>query len=218
MRRLLFALVALLLVSGAHAQNAPPEQWEPDIAAFEAQDKATPPTRGDIVFIGSSSIRMWTTLAADFPGLPVVNRGFGGSEIRDSTRYAKRILARHKPRLVVMYAGDNDLMAGRTPRQVEKDFIAFVTRVRQDNPGVQVLYIAIKPSPSRAQLLDAVRDANKRVARAAAELKGVDFVDVFTPMLDAAGQPRAELFLEDMLHMNPAGYALWARLVAPYLR
>lgn len=219
--RVVLLLLFTLLAPTAFAQDTFAQgranPWEADIAAFEAQDKIAPPARGGVVFVGSSSIRLWSTLAQDFPGVATLNRGFGGSEIRDSTRYASRLIAPHKPRLVLLYAGDNDLMNGRTPRQVEKDFVAFVKRVRQQTPDARIAFISIKPSPSRAQLLDQVRDANRRIARAAATLKGVDFIDVFTPMLDAAGQPRPELFVEDMLHLNAEGYRLWTRVVAPYL-
>lgn len=214
---LVLAAFALLAALPAVAASPDAHMWDADIAAFEAQDKANPPARGGVLFIGSSSIRMWTTLAQDFPGVDVVNRGFGGSEIRDSTRYASRLIKPHAPRLVVLYAGDNDLMNGRTPRQVEKDFKDFVQRVRRQAPDAGIAFISIKPSPSRVQLLDQARDANRRIARAAATLKGVDFIDVMTPMLDAQGQPRAELFLEDMLHLNAEGYRLWTATVRPYL-
>lgn len=224
MRSGVFFLAAwLLLGTGAVAQDATTrepasEVWAADIAAFEAQDDDHPPVAGGVVFIGSSSIRMWTTLAQDFPGVALVNRGFGGSEIRDATRYVDRIVAPHAPRLVVLYAGDNDLMNGRTPAQVADDFRAFVQRVRSHNASVRVAYIAIKPSPSRAQLLDAARDSNTRIAQVAGELGKVDVIDIFTPMLGADGQPRAELFLPDMLHLNAEGYRLWTRIVAPYLQ
>lgn len=211
-------LIVLLLCHAPLSIAAASGQWEADIAAFEAQDATQPPARGGVLFVGSSSIRMWDTLAQDFPDVAVINRGFGGSEIRDSTRYSARLIKPHQPRLVVLYAGDNDLMNGRTPRQVEKDFLAFVQRVRRDVPDVRIAFIAIKPSPSRAHLLDAARNANQRIARAAATLKGVEFIDVFTPMLGPNGQPRNELFLDDMLHLNAAGYALWTKIVGPYLR
>jgi lysophospholipase L1-like esterase len=118
----------------------------------------------------------------------------------------------------VLYAGDNDLMSGRTPRQLERDFIDFVERVRRIDGNLRIAYIAIKPSPARLQLMDAARSANQRIERATEKLKGVDYIDIFTPMLDADRQPRADLFLEDRLHLNAEGYRLWTRLVAPYLR
>ena len=216
MHRLLLLFLMLLPAVAANAATGS-DPWAADMAAFEAQDRATPPTRGGVVFVGSSSIRLWTTLAEDFPSIDVINRGFGGSTIPDATRHAARLVAPHKPRLVVFYAGDNDLNDGRTPRQVEKDFVRFVQRLRRDDGDIRIAYIAIKPSPARVHLLETARDTNRRIARAAATLKGVDFIDVFTPMLDADGQPRAELFVEDMLHMNREGYVLWTKLVAPYL-
>lgn len=206
--------------------SAPPEiprqvsspDWEQDMRRFAAEDARTPPPRGAVLFIGSSSIRMWDTLAEDFPATAVINRGFGGSEIRDSTWYADRIVVPYRPRLIVLYAGDNDLNSGRAPEQLHRDFVAFVERVRKDLPGVRIAYIASKPSPSRAHLLDAQRRANALIRDEAARRRGVEFIDVFTPMLDAAGQPREDLFIEDRLHLNRQGYELWRELIAPYLR
>ena len=190
--------------------------WEADMQRFEAADAQSPPPRGGVLFIGSSSIRFWDTLAQDFPGVPVINRGFGGSELRDSTWYADRIIVPYAPRQILIYAGDNDLNAGRTPQQLRADFIAFVERVRRDLPKAKIAYISNKPSPSRAQLLPVQRAANTLIAAEAKRL-GVDYIDIFTPMLDASGQPDESLFIEDRLHMNRAGYVIWQRAIAPYL-
>ena len=190
--------------------------WEQDMQAFAASDVASPPPKGAVLFLGSSSIRLWDTLADDFPGISVINRGFGGSEIRDSTWYAGRIVTPYAPRQVVLYAGDNDLSSGRSPVQLRDDFRAFVQRVRRDLPKAKIAYIANKPSPARINLLEKQRQANALIAADAARLR-VDFIDVFTPMLDAQGQPREELFLADRLHMNRAGYALWKQALLPYL-
>ena len=233
MKRLRSALASLLLptllAACASSPTAPPpaaspsipEQvshaaWERDMQGFAERDAALPPPKGAVLFIGSSSIRLWDTLASDFPGVSVINRGFGGSEIRDSTWYADRIVVPYAPRQVVLYAGDNDLFSGRSPVQVRDDFRAFVQRVRRDLPKVKIAYIANKPSPSRANLLDLQRQANALIKADAPRLK-VDFIDVFTPMLDAQGQPREELFLPDRLHMNAAGYEVWQQAVRPYL-
>ena len=184
---------------------------------FEAADAQSPPPRHGVLFIGSSSIRFWDTLAQDFPGVPVINRGFGGSELRDSTWYADRIIVPYAPRRVLIYAGDNDLNAGRTPQQLRADFIAFVERVRRDLPKTKLAYISTKPSPSRAHLLATQRQANALI-QAEAKRYGVDYIDIFTPMLDATGQPDESLFIEDRLHMNRAGYLIWQREIAPYLK
>ncbi len=191
--------------------------WEQDMQRFAAVDAAMPPPRHAVLFIGSSSIRYWDTLATDFPGVPVINRGFGGSEIRDSTYYADRIVVPYAPRQIVLYAGDNDLNSGRSPQQVREDFHAFVARVRRDLPKVAVAYISSKPSPSRAHLLDAQREANALIRRDIATMKNVEFIDVFTLMLDTNGQPREDLFIEDRLHLNRAGYELWRQVIAPFL-
>ena len=191
--------------------------WEADMQRFEAADAQSPPPRGGVLFIGSSSIRFWDTLAQDFPGVPVINRGFGGSELRDSTWYADRIIVPYAPRQILIYAGDNDLNAGRTPQQLRADFVAFVERVRRDLPKAKIAYISNKPSPSRAQLLPVQRAANTLIAAEAKRL-GVDYIDIFTPMLDASGQPDESLFVEDRLHMNRAGYVIWQRAIAPYLK
>lgn len=220
------ALSLLLFAPLAPAREAAPPRipeqvsnpaWEADMQRFAALDAQSPPPKGAVLFVGSSSIRMWDSLAADFPGQKVINRGFGGSEVRDSTWYADRIVIPYAPRLVVLYAGDNDLNAGRTPQQVRDDFVAFVTRVRRDLPHTRIAYISIKPSPSRAQLLPQIIQANALIKQAASGMKQVDFLDVFTPMLGSDGQPQPALFREDMLHMTPAGYAIWRQVIAPEL-
>ena len=157
---------------------------------------------------------MWDTLAADFPGQKVFNRGFGGSEVRDSTWYADQILIPYAPCKVFFYAGDNDLNSGRTPTQVRDDVVAFVQRVHRDLPKTTVEVISIKPSPSRARLLPAVQEANGLIQQALAKLPNTGYTDIYTPMLGEDGQPRAALFREDMLHMKPEGYAIWRKALA----
>ena len=233
MKRLRSALVSLLLpallAACASSPTAPspaaspsiPEQVshaarERDMQGFAERDAASPPPKGAVLFIGSSSIRLWDTLASDFPGVSVINRGFGGSEIRDSTWYADRIIVPYAPRMIVLYAGENDLESGRSPQQVRDDFHAFVARVRRDLPEVRIAYISSKPSPLRVRMMEAERQANALIEADAAR-SNVQFIDVFTAMLDVHGQPRGELFGEDRLHMNRSGYELWKRVVAPYL-
>ncbi|WP_243720451.1 SGNH/GDSL hydrolase family protein [Luteimonas aestuarii] len=192
--------------------------WVQDMARFAAEDAANPPPRDAVVFTGSSSVRMWDTLAADFPGVPVLNRGFGGSQVRDSVHYADEVALRYRPRQVLIYAGDNDINAGRTPAQVLSDFQAFVTRLRSEQPLVRIGYLAIKPSPSRIEQLPRQQAANRLVREWTETQDGVDFIDVATPLLDASGRPREDLFIGDRLHLNAAAYALWREVVAPYLQ
>jgi lysophospholipase L1-like esterase len=194
-----------------------PRRFEADIRAFEAQDRAAPPPLYGVVFVGSSSIKNWTTVAADFPGIPVVNRGFGGSTLADVVYYIDRIVLPYHPRLVVLYAGDNDLALGRSPERLLADYRRFVGRLRSAAPGARVIYVAIKPSPSRRQYLEQARVSNREIQAVIARDTLASFVDVFTPMLNAQGQPRPELFLADSLHMARAGYLLWRRLLNPLL-
>lgn len=191
--------------------------WAQDMRDFASNDAAHPPPRDAVLFIGSSSIRMWESLARDFPGIPVLNRGFGGSEVRDSTWYADRIVVPYRPKRIVFYAGDNDLNSGRSPQQVADDVQAFIARVRRDLPEVPIAYLSIKPSPSRAHLLPQIKQANALIQQRMRGQHGLSYVDVFTPMLGADGKPREALFGNDMLHMKPSGYALWTQVLTPYI-
>jgi lysophospholipase L1-like esterase len=147
--------------------------------------------------------------------LRTINRGFGGSEVADSVRYARRIVIPHAPRVVVLYAGDNDLANGKSPQRVLADFQEFIALVRNALPGTKIVYIGIKPSIQRWKLIDKIREANRLIHDHVAEQKSdkLAFVDVDKPMLDKDGKPRADLLLDDGLHLNKKGYALWSKLV-----
>ena len=210
-------LMALAASAFAHADSAPPSHWTPDINAFVAADRAHPPAPHGVLFIGSSSIQFWKSLAQDFPGVPVINRGFGGSALPDSTYYADKIVWPYKPSLIVMYAGDNDINDGATADQVLASFQKFVARAREGVPGVPIVYISIKPSIARLALWPTMKAANDKIRDWAATQKNVRFVDIAPVMLDAQGKPRPELFRPDGLHMLPAGYALWIAALKPVL-
>jgi len=194
------------------------ERYESEIRAFEAADRASMPAPGGIVFFGSSSIRRWTSLAADFPGLPVLNRGFGGSTFPEANHYVARVVLRYRPRTVVVYEGDNDIASGRTPQQVLADYRQFVRLVRDSLPTARIVFIGIKPSPSRWTQADRQREANRLVREVVRADTLQSYVDVYTPMLGANGHPQPSLFVGDSLHMTPAGYAIWRAQVSPQLR
>lgn len=192
-------------------------RFEKDIQAFEAQDAQMPPPPGGVVFVGSSSIRLWKTVSEDFPGTPCINRGFGGSEVIDSVRFARRIVTPYRPSLVVFFAGTNDLAAGKSPETVAADFFEFVRIVKEDVPGVRVAYISITPAPLRWSRVPEMRRANALIqARCLAE-PDLLFVDVFRQMLGPGGVARPELFTSDRLHMNDAGYEVWRAAVRPVI-
>jgi lysophospholipase L1-like esterase len=221
------SLFLLVTPAAVHAQAvaAPPapvtdaahKKWEPEIAAFEKADREHPPEKGGVLFIGSSSIRLWKSLAADFPKQHILNRGFGGSQIEDSIYFADRIVFPYAPRLIVMYAGGNDINAGKSVDQVVKDFETFAGKVHAQLPDTEIAYISIAGNPARWAQVDKVKAVNARIAAMAKTDPKVKFIDVFTRMLGPDGMPRPEIFSPDRLHMNEAGYKLWKEIVGPYL-
>lgn len=195
---------------------AAPNRWESAIAAFEAQDRENPPPTEGILFLGSSSIRMWD-VKKYFPNLQVINRGFGGSQIADSVEFAERIVIPYRPKLIVFYAGDNDTAAGKTPEQIAADFKMLAQKVHKALPKTRIVVLSIKPSISRWKLIDKVRQTNALIRAATEKNPRLVFIDVDQPMLGADGKPRPELFLRDGLHLNHEGYTLWTSLVMPQL-
>ena len=217
-------LVLLPLILGAQAGTTTAPTTAPadgpfagEIAAFEAADRRQMPPEGATLFIGSSSVRFWNTLAEDFPRIKVINRGFGGSQIADSTHYADRIIFPYRPGRIVFYAGDNDIAAEHKADQILADFTAFVAKVREGLPEVPIYYISIKPSPLRWRYAERIRQANAMIAESIKQDPKLHYVDVFTPMLGKDGTPRPELFRSDRLHMTRAGYELWTSILTPIL-
>ncbi len=210
------ALCAALLLAPAFADEAS-KKWEKDIAAFEAKDKENPPEKGAIVFVGSSSIRFWTTLAEDFPHHRVINRGFGGSQITDSVEFADRIVIPYAPRMVVMYAGGNDLNAGKPPEQVFADFKAFEQKVHRALPDTEIAYISIAPNPKRWAQVENVKALNQSVADYCTATPKTKFINVFPAMLGPDGLPKPDIFRTDRLHMVDKGYRIWTEIVGKAL-
>ena len=212
------AYAADAAAAGALDPAVPPSRWDAAFAAFAADDAAHPHPPGGVLFVGSSSIRLWNDLEAQFNDVPVViKRGFGGSQLSDCVKHLSRLVLRYRPRTVLVYAGDNDLAAGTPPAEVLRRFTAFVEGVQRELPQTRIIYISIKPSPLRVTLLPEIRQANALIRDYADREGMVDFIDVYTPMLDASGLPRRELFRDDQLHLNANGYALWKRMIAPEL-
>jgi lysophospholipase L1-like esterase len=213
-RRFSFGLsfaIALLWHGTAGAQD----RWEKDIAAFETADRVSPPPKGEIVFVGSSTIRLWD-LAASFPDLKTVNRGFGGSEMADATRYVDRIVVPYSPRIVVVYAGDNDIM-GTSSESIVIQFERFVRAVHAKLPDTKILYIGIKPSLLRWGQVDRMRMANDMIRRFCERDDRLGFVDTDNAMLGWDEKPRKELYVGDGLHLTSSGYQILTALVRPFL-
>jgi len=217
---LLQSIVAAINLPAAEAadqtgKKAPP--FENDIKAFEASDKTNPPPAGAILFIGSSSIRLWKTLAADFPNHQVINRGFGGSQIIDSINYAERIVFPYRPKQIVFYAGGNDINGGKNPERVLQDFQSFVKKVHSALPDTRIAYISIAGNPARWSQIERVRSANRQIEAFTRSDNRLRFIDIHSHMLGPDGFPKPEIFVSDRLHMNGEGYKIWTGIVGPYL-
>lgn len=192
-------------------------RWEKEIRAFEARDRTSPPPQDAVEFTGSSSIRKWKNAASLFPGHKVFTRGFGGSEMPDLVAYARRIVIPYRPKLVLVYEGDNDIAAGKSPRRILSDYQAFVREVHAALPATRIAYVAVKPCPDRAKYLGQIRRLNRLVRQYSRNSGRLLFADVFSPMLSRNGRPRADLYLKDGLHPNARGYAIWVKVLTPIL-
>ncbi len=192
-------------------------RWEEHIRKFEQQDRQAPPQPGGILFVGSSSIVRWD-LGKFFPDLPVLNRGFGGSQLADVVYFADRIVLPYKPKIIVLYAGDNDLAAGKSPEQVAADYEAFVRKVHAALPTTRIIYITIKPSLARWRLIDKIRQANRLIQDRAAKDDRLIVVDIQQAMLGPDGLPKKDLLDNDGLHLSQAGYQIWSDLLRPHLK
>jgi lysophospholipase L1-like esterase len=200
---------------GVQSQEPP---FENEIKAFEAADKVNPPKEGSVLFVGSSSIRLWTTLKQDFPQYDTLNRGFGGSAISDSVRNVDRIVTPYKPKAIVFFAGTNDIWSGKTPETVAMDFKTFVDRARLKLPTVPIAFISLTPAPSRWSKIKEVRRTNDLIRAYCSATPNLRYIDAYPALVNNIGGPRAELFVADNLHMNAKGYAIWKEIVVPVLK
>lgn len=222
---ILIALVFPILEQRAlSAENAPPvekpasERWAKDLEGFHQRDATNPPPAGCVLFLGSSSFRMWSDLESRFARVHGVNRGFGGSHASDCVELFEELTGRIQPRQVLLYEGDNDIAASKSPERVLEDLKRLVGLLRKKYPRAYIGFVTIKPSPSRWHLADRVRRVNESMREWIRTQKRVDYIDIFTPMLSGNGQPIEELFLADRLHMNPIGYDILAKRIQPFLR
>jgi lysophospholipase L1-like esterase len=216
------ALAVVLLIAPRHVFCADTNHnfavWEKDIATFERADATNPLPKGAIEFIGSSTIARWKTLAQDFAGEPVFNRGFGGSEIADATHFADRIVFPYAPRKIFFRAGGNDLAAGKTAEQVFSDYQEFTARVHAKLPATEIYFISWNPTPARWKQHEAEKKLNTLVADFSRDKPWLKYIETYDLPLGADGMPRAELFVADKLHFNPAGYQLLAGRVRPFVK
>jgi lysophospholipase L1-like esterase len=224
--RTLFFVLCLLVYSSAFAQQVAPQGTQPapqqapfynDIQAFKAKDAAQMPPAHAILFIGSSSFTKWTDVASYFPGYTIINRGFGGATLPDVTRYVDDIVTPYQPKQIVIYCGENDIAGGVDSKVVADRFKDLFNAIRSRLPGVPIVYISMKPSPSREQFRHLMQQGNQIIKNFLWTQKDGSYVNVFDLMLDPSGHYRPELFGSDQLHMVAGGYAIWAKAITPYL-
>ena len=197
-----------------------PRRFSAEIERFERMDTASPPAAGAVVFVGSSSIRRWSTLAEDMAPLAVLNRGFGGSEFSDVVRYSDRIITNYQPQAIVVYGGDNDLaypQNGKTPESIAADLETLIARIRAKDKSVPVFVLSIKPSPARLQRWLAMAEANGLMQAYCDATNGLEFIDVASHLFRDDGTLRAEAFVADGVHLSALGYAEWTKRIAPRL-
>jgi lysophospholipase L1-like esterase len=212
-----WAIIAMMLVTASGGvlgqQSTVTDNFASEIAAFVAADSVSPPKRCGLLFVGSSSIRLWDSLPQDMSPHQVVNRGFGGSTIADVNRHFDVVVARHRPRAIFFYAGENDVAAGKTPAQVSADFASFLKKKDDALGTTPVYFISLKPSKARFDQLPRQAQVNAAVRQLAAKRSDLHYIDVAGAMLHD-GKPR-DIFQADALHMTDDGYRIWARTIRP---
>ncbi len=211
---LLFVQIAAF--AQTEVKNPDPQRFKDEINSFTMWDAKNSFPQHAILFVGSSSIRFWESHDA-FPELPIINRGFGGSEISDVLYYYDQVIGKYDPSVIVFYAGDNDIADHKTVEQVFGDYTNLTTHILHDFPKVKFLYIPIKPSSSRWELWGKMEEVNRQVEAYNKQNEHLYYIDTATPLLGSNGRPNDSLFRPDHLHLNPTGYAIWNAKLRPEL-
>jgi lysophospholipase L1-like esterase len=213
---LIFVGLFSLYAQNINVADSDPNRFQDEIGAILEWDLKNSYPLDAILFIGSSSIRLWPTFK-DFPKYPIINRGFGGSHISDVNFFYDQLVLKYHPRVIVFYAGDNDIAAGKSVEQVYEDYLEFLGKILNDLPHIKIIYIPIKPSTSRWRFWPQMKEVNTLVEQLHKKSEQLYYIDTATALLDSSGNPESLLFIEDGLHLNEAGYALWKSLLEPLL-
>jgi lysophospholipase L1-like esterase len=217
MKKYALLIIGLLFYINVKAQESKPPFWD-EIQEFKQQDSVQMPPKDAILFVGSSSFRMWENLQEMFPKHTVINRGFGGSNLLDLKYYLNDIVLPYQPKQIVIYSGENDIAGGTVQApEVLARFQDVFESIRQEMPQVPVVYVSIKPSPSRWDYKPIMEEANQLIRAYLKKQPKTTFVDVYKPMLNKSKRPKPEIFLEDSLHMNNKGYLIWQKAISPHL-
>lgn len=212
-RIFLLCFITVLAVV-ANAQN-----FSGEINAFKKKDAVSFPAKNAILFTGSSSFTKWQDVQEYFPGTPIINRGFGGSSLTHLIQYENDIIFPYHPKQIVIYCGENDIASDDdvTGEIVAERFIKLFKDIRRRLPGTQISFVSMKPSPSRWHMRERMMEGNKRIKKYLKKKSNTDYINVWNAMLGTDGKPIQALFVEDNLHMNASGYAIWQKIIAPYL-
>ena len=214
----MLALAGVWVATQARAQS--PElaaKFERQVSEYQAADRATPPPRHAILFAGDSQFYRWKTIHEDLPGYTLINRGIDSFQFRDLIHYVDRLVIPYAPRLIVLHVGGNDVHSGRTPAQVLEDFRTFVQRVRAKQPGVRIVWSSITPGPGRWDEAPQRRETNRVMREYIATQPDLGYVDLWNAMLTPDGKPREDIWVEDGVHPNHAGYLIRVQLTRPFL-
>jgi len=209
-----FALFSLILIL---EDNPDPLRFKDEINTYIESDKSNPPPEDCYLFIGSSSMRMWKSLQEDFPGYPVINRGFGGSHFSDAIYYFNDLVLAYNPKKIIIYEGDNDIASSKSPKKIMKGLKTLLGLIRDNLDHPDIAIISAKPSPRRWNLKDKYENLNAKFENLASKSQDLTYIDVYTYMLNDKGQPEPELFLEDSLHMTGKGYMIWEEQIRPFI-
>lgn len=213
---LLLHLTILYLINGYTQEQDIP--YKKDVEVIKHYDNMYPQPTHPILFVGSSSIRLWKDFTQKFGRYGAINRGIGGAVVNDIIRFTDDLIIRYQPRKIVLYVGENDLPnATTTPDSVLNRTIRLYNQIRAKLPDVPIIYVCAKPSPSRDQFRTKAMEANRLIMNFFKTQSNVVYLDIYTPMLNK-GKSRPELFLDDMLHMNEKGYAIWEKKLTKHLK
>ncbi len=200
------------------AEIEPFAKWEKDIQKFEKADREKMPPANAVLFVGSSSIGKWTNLTECFPNLTTIRRGFGGSQMADLLHFHERLILPYKPKTILIYEGDNDLAAGKKAETIVGEYKELAQKIHRALPDAKIYFISVKPSPSRLKYMDEAKKVNSQIAKYSRWKSWLEYIDIWKPMLGPDGQPMADLFVSDNLHLNGKGYALWTKIIAPKIQ
>ncbi|WP_312090790.1 GDSL-type esterase/lipase family protein [Chryseobacterium sp.] len=215
----IFSFILIFTFGFFFSQIKKPIFWD-DIQNFKKIDQQTAPPENAILLLGSSSFTKWQDVSDYFPGKTIINRGFGGSRLKDLNDYADDLLKPYHPKQIIIYCGENDLAdnVNLKPETVVARYKEFYAKIRERFPTVQVDYISIKFSPSREHLWQKIKEVNSKISKFMKKEKNADYIDITQVMNDSNGNIRKDLFLDDMLHITPEGYRLWSSVMNPYMK